>query len=117
MKLFVLAALLLPTASAAQPADPAPAPATMPNLAPARPLPSFTNMPVLGENPAGCLPISRQIAQLDNKRAVGQRLDRQPPAHLFFTVDVHVDGCRQIVPVRNVTASPPTLAPLAPERR
>lgn len=112
MKLFFLAALLLPTASAAQapPASTAkPAPVVMPNLAPERPQPPVSTMPVLGENPAGCLPIARQVAELNNKRAVPQRLDRQPPAHLFYTVDVHIGPCRQITPVHHVPPSPPTL--------
>lgn len=44
---------------------------------------------------ADCTPIVRQVSG-ENRPAVGQRLDRQPPARALLAVDRQVDGCREV---------------------
>lgn len=109
MKLIVLGALLLTTASAAEPpvgtAPPAPPPApqTMPNL--------------LDKGAAHCRSIPVQIADENKRRAeLGPRtLDREPRAHLLLAVDRQVNGCREVTFVRRNIGAPPAL-PAEPGR-
>ncbi|HEY0114508.1 MAG TPA: hypothetical protein VGB54_02195 [Allosphingosinicella sp.] len=101
MKMLLLAAFLLPAASAVQ----APPPDGF-----SEPSPGISRMPnLLDDSGPGCRTIAQQIRD-ETKRTRGDHvrtLDREPSAHLLLAVDRQVGGCREVTFVRRNVGAPP----------
>ena len=102
MKFALLAALALPLAGAAPPAEP------QSETSSTEPQRATRNM--FEEPRPGCTPIVVQVAGEDREYR-GTRLDQQPPARLLYAVDRRVNGCREVTFVNERRIGPAPEAP------
>jgi len=98
MKFVILAAALIVPGASAPPSPQSP-PVARDGAEPSDSAERFDRMNLYRPK-AGCTPIERQVAGED-RRYGGTRLDRQPPGELLLAVDRHVDGCHEIVRLRD----------------
>ena len=101
MKLVILAAALVLPGSSAPPASSA---SLAPPAAPGAWEPPVSadrsdRMNLYRQKP-GCRSIPDQVAGAD-RRYDGARLDRLPQGHTVLAVERHVDGCREVVLLRD----------------